>query len=55
MSDEQVLREAADDACLEVLWHCEQQGEAPPELVAHAEQLLRAVGALSEERICSNN
>lgn len=43
------LRDAADDAATEVLWHLEQDGEAPAYVLAHAESLMRAIGALTDE------
>lgn len=47
-----VLRDAADDAASEVLWHLEHEGSAPAHMLERAESLLRAVGALSDEPPC---
>ena len=46
--DLRALRDAAADAAAEVLWHLEREGEAPAHMLAHAEALLRAAGALDE-------
>jgi hypothetical protein len=43
---ERELRDAADEAACEVLWHLEHEGEAPAHVLERAESLLRAVGAL---------
>jgi hypothetical protein len=42
------LRDAADEAAYEVLWHLEQYGAVPASILDHAEELLRAVGEIEE-------
>lgn len=44
-----VLRDAAADAATEVLWHLEREGSAPAHVLAHAEALMRAAGALADD------
>lgn len=47
--DLRALRDAADDAAADVLWHLERDGEAPAHVLAHAESLMRAIGALADD------
>lgn len=49
MKPKRDLRDAAEEAASEVLWHLEHDGEAPAHVLAQAEELLRAVGALADD------
>lgn len=46
---DRALRDAANDAAAEVLWHLEHEGSAPAHMLERAESLLRAVGELADE------